>query len=68
MPKIVKRIPVSENGAGVHCITTSGQEYFITQCKEKMRFTLWKKIDEGYEQITTAKSPIDLEDKVPWDK
>lgn len=33
-----------------------------------MRFTLWKKIEEGYEQITTAKSPIDLDEKIPWDR
>ena len=68
MSKTVKKFPVSENGAGVHCITASGQEYFINQCIEKMRFTLWKKIEEGYEQITTAKSPIDLDEKIPWDR
>lgn len=66
--KIVKKFPSSENGPGVHCITTSGQEYFITQCLEKMRFTLWHKVNDGYEQVSTAKSPLDLEDLVPWDK
>ncbi len=66
--KVVKKFPSSENGPGVHCVTTSGQEYFITQCLEKMRFTLWHKVKDGYEQIRTAKSPLDLEDIVPWDK
>lgn len=66
--KIVKKFPSSENGPGVHCITKSKQEYFITQCLEKMRFTLWRKVDGGFEQIATAKSPLDLEDKVPWEE
>ena len=66
--KIVKKIPASENGPGVHCTTTSGQEYFITQCLERMRFTLWHKVDGGFTQIATAKSPLDLEEKIPWDK
>lgn len=65
--KIVKKIPISENGPGVHCITASKQEYFITQCLEKVRFTLWHKVEEGFEQIATAKSPLDL-DIIPWDK
>lgn len=66
--KIVKKFPPSENGPGVHCTTKTGQEYFITQCLEKMRFTLWRKAEDGYEQIDTAKSPLDLDDKIPWDK
>lgn len=68
MAKVVKKFPSTENGAGVHCITKSGKEYFITQCTEKMRFTLWRKVTDGYEQIATAKSPIDLEDKIPWNE
>lgn len=66
--RVVKKFPSSENGPGVHCTTTTGQEYFITQCLEKMRFTLWHKIEDGYEQIATAESPLSLDDKVPWDK
>ncbi len=66
--KVVKKLPASENGHGVRCITKSGQEYFITHCLEKMRFTLWKNVDGGLEQIATAKSPMDLEDKVPWEQ
>lgn len=66
--RVVKKFPTSENGPSVHCITESKQEYFITQCLEKMRFTLWRKIECGYEQIAMAKSPVDLEDKIPWNQ
>lgn len=66
--KIVKKIPISENGPGVHCVTTSKHEYFITQCLEKMRFTLWHKVDGGFEQIAMAKSPLDLDNKIPWNQ
>lgn len=66
--KLVKRFPMSENGPGVHCVTKSGAEYFITQCLEKARFTLWHKTKDGYEQLAIAKSPLDLDDKVPWEE
>ncbi len=66
--KIVKKIPSSENGPRVFCTTTSGREYFVTQCRERMRFTLWHKSEYGYEQIVAAKSPLDLYDKIPWEK
>lgn len=68
MAKVVKRIPASENGPSVHCTTKSGQEYHITQCLEKMRFTLWHKVDGGFEQLGTAKSPPDLDEKIPWNE
>ena len=66
--KIVKKIPTSENGPGVHCVTASKNEYFITQCLEKLRFTLWHKVNGGFEQIATARSPLDLDDKIPWNQ
>lgn len=65
--KIVKKIPSTENGPGVHCTTSSGDVYIISQCREKGRFTLWHKVDGGFEQLETAKSPLDLDDKIPWD-
>ena len=68
MGKIVKKFPVSENGPGVHCTTKSGQIFIITQCLEKMRFTLWRQVEGGYEKLETAKSPLIFEGKVPWDK
>lgn len=66
--KVVKKFPASENGPGVHCTTTSGQVFIITQCLEKMRFTLWRQVEGGYEKLDTAKSPLILEKKIPWDK
>ena len=66
--KTVKKLPVSENGPGVLCTTTSGRQYQISQNIEKMRFTLWKIVDGSYIKMATANSPLDLEDLVPWDK
>lgn len=68
MGRAVKKIPSTENGPGVHCTTKGGQEYYVTQCLEKKRFTLWHKVDSGYEQLGTAKSPLELYEKIPWDK
>ena len=64
--KIVKKIPSTENGPGVHCTTSSGQIYIISQCLEKGRFTLWHKVEDGFAQIAIAKSPLDLDGKSPW--
>ena len=66
--KIVKSIPASENGAGVLCMTKSGQKYQISQNVEKIRFTLWKVVDKGFVKIKIANSPVDLYDLVPWDE
>lgn len=64
--KIVKNIPVSENGAGVLCVTSSGQKYQISQNTERMKFTLWKVVDKGFVKVKTSNSPVDLYDFVPW--
>lgn len=66
--KIVKKLPATENGPGVLCKTKSGQEYTVSWCLEKMRFTLWRKVDGGYQQLGTAKSPLDLYPQIPWDE
>lgn len=68
MGKVMKKIPSTENGPGVHCTTKEGQAYHITQCLERKRFTLWHEVNEGYEQLGTAKSPSELEEKIPWGK
>lgn len=65
---VTKKIPESENGPGVRCQTTSGQEYLISQCMAPRRFTLWKKVSGGYEKELTGQSPIELYDKIPWNK
>lgn len=66
--RTVKKLPPSENGPGVLCTTTTGQQYQISQNIEKMRFTLWRVVNGGYVKMATANSPFDLEDLVPWDK
>ena len=62
--KIVSKLPLSENGPGVVC---NGKfVYIISQNLNKNKFTLWKKVDEGYEQIAVADNPMKLYDKVEW--
>lgn len=58
--KIVSRIPTSETGPNVTHTTGSGVVYKITQNKKKGQFTLWKKVDSGYEKLASRKSPVDL--------
>lgn len=58
--KVVRSIPTSDTGAGVLCITKSGQKYQISQNVEKMKFTLWKVMNKGFVKIKTASSPVDL--------
>ena len=65
---IVKSIPVSEDGQSVRCKTKSGKAYLITQNRSKMRFTLWRILDDGFEKLTTGNSPYDLYENVPWSK
>lgn len=62
--KVVKAMPSSENGPGVVC--NGKYIYIITQDLKKQRFTLWKKVDEGYEKMGSADSPIKLYDKIEW--
>lgn len=66
--KVVKKIPVTENGPKVSCETKSGEMYIVSWCVEKMRFTLWKQTSAGYAQIGTAKSPLELYPKIPWEQ
>lgn len=58
--KIVTRIPASETGPNVTHTTRSGIVYKVTQNKKKGQFTLWKKVDGGYEKLASRKSPTDL--------
>lgn len=67
--KIYKSIPSSETGATLSNFTrVSRNEYLITQCPEKNRFTLWRVLKEGYEKLDTASSPLVFENKIPWDE
>lgn len=67
--RIVKSIPNTETGHIVSCHTKqkqSGEEYLITECPEKNRFTLWKVLKDGFERISTSESPLDFDDIIPW--
>lgn len=66
--KIVKSIPASDNGAGVLCVTNSGQKYQISQNVERKKFTLWQVVNKGFIKVKTANSPVDLYDLIPWDE
>ena len=66
--KVVRKIPVTENGLGVHCTTKSGMEFQISQNTEKKKHTLWKIVAGGFEKVATANSPYDLYELIPWDK
>lgn len=58
--KTTARIPASETGPNVSYTTSSGIVYKITQNKKKGQFTLWKKVNGGYERLASRKSPADL--------
>jgi hypothetical protein len=70
MPRVsskqLTKLPASENGVGVTCLTSSGEQYYISQNTEKRKFTLWRIIDGNYQKITTSNSPLDLYDKIEW--
>ena len=62
---MIKQIPKTENGPSVHC---NGKfTYIVSQNLNKMKFTLWKKLEDGYEKIATANSPLDLYEKIIWE-
>ena len=62
--RIVKQIPNSDTGPGVAC--NGKLVYIVSQNLRKHKFTLWKKVDEGYEQIAIEDDPMKLYDKVEW--
>ena len=64
--KIVKAIPSSETGTGVDCSTNSGDKYLITQNPLKEQFTLWKRLEDGFEKIKTSDNPLDFDKVIPW--
>lgn len=65
--RIVKSIPKSETGARVTCSTVSKKQYIISQNPLTKTFTLWKEVENGYEKIQTSRSPLDLDELIPWD-
>ena len=68
--KNVKTIPNSEITRAT-CFTKpnkSGEKYVITQNNSKMQFTLWKCVDDGFEKITTSKSPVNFDELIPYER
>lgn len=65
-PTIVKTIPASETGSRTTCLTKSGKEYLITNNPIKARFTLWRKVDDGYEKMSTSENPLDFDKIIPY--
>lgn len=63
--KIVKTIPASETGSRTVCLNG---KYLITQNPLKEQFTLWKRVDDGFERIKASDNPLDFDDVIPWDK
>lgn len=64
---VVKSLPAEDTGAGVTCVTASGENFRISQNPTKGIFTLWKIRPTGYEKIATANSPIKLYAKIDWE-
>lgn len=67
--KIVKTIPASEEEK-VTCFTkqnNSGDKYLITENPLKVQFTLWKRVEEGFERVKISVSPLDFDDVIPYE-
>ena len=64
----MKKLPSSESGAQVRCTTKSGKQYIISQSPSTGKFTLWVIENGEYEKLATAKTPLPLYDKIPWDE
>lgn len=62
----VKRVPASDTGPQLQCLTRAGERYVITQNPVTRKFTLWRVVSGGYEKISTADSPVPLNSKIPW--
>lgn len=63
--KTIKAIPSSETGSRTSCLNG---EYLITQNPLKEQFTLWKRVDDGFERIKTSDNPLDFDKVIPWNK
>ena len=59
-PKVVKRIPASENGRGSEYTARSGNKYLITKNVSKPLFYLWKVRKSGFEKLCQMESPYDM--------
>ena len=62
--KIIKIIPSSE----IQKVDCLNEKYIITQNNLKEQFTLWKRLEDGFEKIKTSGNPLDFDKVIPWDK
>lgn len=54
--KSYKELPPNEI-RWVEQTTLSGDKFFITSDKLRMKYTLWKKLKDGFQKITTGETP-----------
>lgn len=52
--------------ARLHCITDSGEHYFVTQDIHAGVFRLWHQTEAGYVLIAQDDSPLSFDDLIPW--
>ena len=60
--KIVKAIPNSE----IQKVDCLNGKYIITQNNLEERFTLWKRLEDGFEKVKTSNNPLNFDDVIPW--
>lgn len=60
--KVVKAIPNSETQK-VECLNG---EFLITQNSLKEQFTLWKRLEDGFERVSTRDNPLGFDKIIPW--
>ena len=60
-----KRLPAGDTGPTYTYTNAQGEEYVITWCYTPKRFTLWKKMSDGYEKMATAQAPTELYSRIP---
>lgn len=60
--KIIKKIPVNENGM-VFYKNSNGNTYKITRNPTTNIFTIYKIVEDGFERLGKGNHPIALEEK-----
>ena len=60
--KILKAIPNSETGK-VDC---ANGKLIITENHLKEQFTLWKRLEDGFEKIKISDNPLEFDDVIDW--
>lgn len=61
--KLLKAIPENEIQQ-VTQVAKSGKTFWITFNPTKGRFTLWRKVGNEYERLSTAANPLDFDEEI----